>query len=190
MSPRSARHTVLSEIAPFEKKDDALRIVIETPKGSRNKYKYDPECDCIELATVLPEGMTFPYDFGFVPSTLGDDGDPLDVLILMDAPVIPGCVIRARLIGAIEAMQKEKGKDWMRNDRLLAVATHAQTHQGVKDLSDLRPHLLDEIKAFFVDYNKLRDRKFKPDGDAGPHKARALIKAGMKAFAKQRRKAA
>ncbi len=187
-SPRSARHTVLSEIAAFD--DEDLRVVIETPKGSRNKYKYDPDCDCMELSTVLPEGMTFPYDFGFIPSTLGDDGDPLDVLILMDAPVFPGCVITARPIGVIQAKQKEKGEGWTRNDRLLAVATHAQTHQGIKHLSDLRPHMLEEIKGFFVEYNKLRDRKFKPDGDGGPHRARTLIDEGIKAFAKKRRKAA
>jgi inorganic pyrophosphatase len=107
MSPRSARHTILSEIAPFAEKDDELRIVIETPKGSRNKYDYDPECDCLELGTVLPEGMVFPCDFGFVPSTLGEDSDPLDVLILMDAPVVPGCIVRAKLLGVIEAMQKD-----------------------------------------------------------------------------------
>jgi inorganic pyrophosphatase len=170
MSPRSARHTILSEIAPFGEKDDKLRIVIETPKGSRNKYDYDPECDCLELGTVLPEGMVFPYDFGFVPSTLGEDGDPLDVLILMDAPVVPGCIVRAKLLGAIEAMQKDKGEKWTRNDRLLAVATHAQTHQDLKSLKDLRPHLLEEIKGFFVDYNKLRNRKFKPQNEAGPRK--------------------
>jgi inorganic pyrophosphatase len=188
MSPRSARHTILSEIAPFEKKDDELRIVIETPKGSRNKYSYDPECDCMQLSTVLPDGMSFPYDFGFIPSTLGDDGDPLDVLILMDAPVVPGCIVRARLLGAIQAKQKEKGGRWTRNDRLLAVATHAQTHQALKDLSDLRPHLLEEIKEFFFDYNKLRNRKFKADGDAGPRKARELVEAGIKAFARKHRK--
>jgi len=188
MSPRSARHTVLSEIAPFEKDEDELRVIIETPKGSRNKYDYEPDCDCMELATVLPEGMTFPYDFGFIPSTLGEDGDPLDVLMLMDAPVVPGCVVRARLLGVIEAMQKEKGGEWIRNDRLLAVATHAQTHQNTKSLADLRPHLLDEIKAFFVDYNKLRNRKFKPQQDAGPRKARELVHAGMKTFARKHRK--
>ncbi len=188
MSPRSARHTILSEIAPFTEDKDDLRLVIETPKGSRNKYKYDPNCDCMELATVLPEGMTFPYDFGFIPSTLGEDGDPLDVLVLMDAPVVPGCIVRARLLGAIEASQKEKGSNWTRNDRLLAVATHAQTHQKLKDFSDLRPHLLDEIKAFFVEYNRLRDRKFKPRHDTGPRKARALVEAGIKNFAKARKK--
>ena len=72
MSPRSARHAVLSEISPFDGDGD-VRIVIETPRGSRSKYSYDPECDCMQLSTVLPEGMVFPYDFGFVPSTLGGD---------------------------------------------------------------------------------------------------------------------
>jgi inorganic pyrophosphatase len=134
MPTRSARHAILSETATFDAKSGDLRVVIETPKGSRNKYDYDPDCDCMELGTVLPEGMSFPYDFGFVPSTLGDDGDPLDILVLMDAPVIPGCVIRARPIGAIEAKQKAKGEDWERNDRLIAIAVHAQTHDNAHRL--------------------------------------------------------
>jgi inorganic pyrophosphatase len=103
---------------------------------------------------------------------------------------VPGCVVRAQIIGAIQARQKEKGGDWTRNDRLLALATQSQTHQKIKNLSDLRPHLLREIKGFFVDYNKMRNRKFKADGDCGPRHARALVEAGMKAFAKKRRKAA
>jgi inorganic pyrophosphatase len=184
MQHRSARHAVLSEIEPFANNGDNLRVVIETPKGSRNKYDYDPECDCMELATVLPEGMVFPYDFGFVPSTLGEDGDPLDVLILMDSPVIPGCVVTTRLIGAIKAKQKAKHGDWTRNDRLIAVATHAQLHNTAHSLSDLRPHLLDEIKQFFIGYNKLRDRRFKPKHDAGPRKAREIVESGIKAFKK------
>jgi inorganic pyrophosphatase len=119
---------------------------------------------------------------------VGQDGDPLDVLILMDEPVVPGRIIRARLIGAIEAEQKEKGEAWMRNDRLVAVATHAQTHDGAEKLSDLRPHLIREIKKFFVTYNKLRDRKFKPKDEASPQKARKLVEAGMKIFKNKRRK--
>ena len=79
MTTRSARHAVLSETATFDEKTGEPRVVIETPKGSRNKYDYDPDCDCLELARVLPKGMSFPYDFGFVPSTLGEDGDPLDI---------------------------------------------------------------------------------------------------------------
>jgi inorganic pyrophosphatase len=186
MSPGSARHTVLSQIAPFDDKaKDDLRIVIETPRGSRAKYSYDPECDCMELSTVLPEGMVFPYDFGFIPSTLGEDGDPVDVLILMDAAVVPGCVVRARLIGAIEAEQKDNGK-WVRNDRLIAVATHAQTYNDARRLSDLRPHLVKEIKQFFVSYNKLRERDFRAHAEAGPKAARALLKQGLKRFGKSR----
>ena len=188
MITRSARHAILSETATFDEKTGELRVVIETPKGSRNKYDYDPDCDCLELATVLPEGMSFPYDFGFVPSTLGEDGDPLDILVLMDAPVVPGCVIRARPVGAIEAKQKTNGGDWYRNDRLIAVATHAQTHQNVHSLGDLRPHLVDEIKEFFIGYNRLRGRKFKPLALSGPDKSRKLIKSGMDAFEKQSRR--
>ncbi len=139
----------------------------------------------MELGTVLREGMQFPYDFGFVPSTLGDDGDPLDILVLMDAPVIPGCVIKARPIGAIEAKQKAKGEDWERNGRLIAIAVHSQTHDDAKSLSDLRPHLVEEIKQLFVNYNRLRGRKFKPIAEASPQAAEKLIKAGMKTFKKQ-----
>jgi inorganic pyrophosphatase len=182
----SARHAILSETATFDAKTGALRIVI-TPKGSRNKYDYDPDCDCLELGTVLPEGMRFPYDFGFIPSTLGDDGDPVDVLVLMDAPVVPGCVIQARPIGAIEAKQKSKGEDWERNDRLIAVAVHSQTHDDAKSIGDLRPHLVEEIKEFFVNYNQLRGRKFKPLAEAGPREAEKLIEAGMKMFKKQQK---
>jgi inorganic pyrophosphatase len=188
MAAKSSRHTVLSEISPFTDENDELRVIIETPRGSRAKYDYDPECDCMELGTILPEGMSFPYDFGFVPSTVGDDGDPLDILVLMDTPVVPGCVVRARLIGAIGARQKSKGENWQRNDRLIAVACHAQTHQNVGDLSELRPHLLEEIKGFFEQYNRLRDRKFDPLHDVGPRKARELVKVGMARFAKQHKK--
>jgi inorganic pyrophosphatase len=186
MPSHTARHTVLSEIKPLVDGDGGdLRIVVETPKGSRNKYDYDPDCDCLQLAFVLPAGMVFPYDFGFIPSTLGEDGDPLDILVLMDTPVVPGCIVQARLLGAIEAEQKAKGGDWTRNDRLIAAATHAQTHQDTHNLSDLRPHLVEEIKAFFIDYNKLRNRKFKPMGDAGPRRAHELFEAGRKAFARK-----
>jgi inorganic pyrophosphatase len=99
------RNTALSDTATYDSDSGDLRAIIETPRGSRNKFRYDPECDCFELATALPEGMSFPFDFGFVPSTLADDGDPLDLLVLMDAPVPSGCVLRCRLIGVIEALQ-------------------------------------------------------------------------------------
>jgi inorganic pyrophosphatase len=82
-----------------------LRVVIETPKGSRNKFASDPKLHIFELKKVLPAGMTFPYDFGFVPSTKAEDGDPVDVLVLMDEPAFPGCVLSCRPIGVIEGEQ-------------------------------------------------------------------------------------
>jgi inorganic pyrophosphatase len=187
MAQQHARHAILSEIATFDDKSGALRAVIETPKGSRNKYAYDPESDAFGLATVLPEGMSFPFDFGFIPSTLGEDGDPVDVLILLDAPVPPGCILECRLLGVIEARQKKKGKPWIRNDRMIGVARHARAHNTVKTLRELPPPTMRDIEAFFVDYNRLDDKKFDPLGVHGPRRAAKLVSQGIAAFKKQRR---
>src|ERR1700686_915727 len=90
-------------LKPFNKQDESsIQVVIETPKGCRNKYAFDPKLRSFKLSRVLPDGMVFPYDFGFVPSTLAEDGDPIDVLLLMDAPAFPGCVVDSRLIGGME----------------------------------------------------------------------------------------
>ena len=120
--------TPLNRLPLKDRETGDLTVVIETPCGNRNKYTYDPSCDAIRLRAVLAEGLAFPYDFGFFPSTLGDDGDPLDVLLLLDTDAPPGCVATARLIGVI-VEQKEKGGRWERNDRFVAVATHAHTHR-------------------------------------------------------------
>ncbi|HEY2456826.1 MAG TPA: inorganic diphosphatase, partial [Candidatus Acidoferrum sp.] len=89
-----------SRLKPIDPKDDStIKAVVETPKGSRNKYEFDSADRTFTLKRVLPAGMAFPYDFGFFPSTLADDGDPLDVLLLMDEPAFCGCVVNCRLIG-------------------------------------------------------------------------------------------
>ena len=182
-----AENFLLSELETFGE-TGALRIVIETPKGSRNKYDYDPECNCFAFAKVLPEGMTFPFDFGFLPSTLGEDGDPLDVLVLMDAPAMPGCMLDARAIGAIEARQKENGGEWIRNDRIIALAVNARIHEDAKSLDDLGPHVLKDIKAFFTQYNELQDKKFECLKDHGPKGAMKLVESGMALFKKNHRR--
>ena len=93
-------------LKPFKKNDNAtIHVVIETPKGCQNKYKFDPNLRSFRLNRVLPDGMAFPYDFGFVPSSKADDGDPADVLLLMDAPAFTGCVVESRLIGVIDVHQ-------------------------------------------------------------------------------------
>jgi inorganic pyrophosphatase len=176
----------LSRLPAFNKHDDCLRAVIETPKGSSNKYDYDPEYGCFALAKTLPEGLAFPFDFGFIPSTRGEDGDPLDILVLMDFPAVTGCVVNARLIGCIRAKQKEKGEAAIRNDRFIAISRDSRTLSHVSSLADLRPGLMDEIKEFFIQYNKLAGKKFKPLGDCGAKEALALVKAGMRKAGKKR----
>src|SRR6202522_1921216 len=110
--------------------------IIETPKNRRNKFDYDPESNLFKLGGLLPEGMMFPFDFGFVPSTLGDDGDPVDVMVLMDAPAHVGCLIEVRIIGVISAEQTQDGKTET-NDRLLGVAVHSYEHEDLQSISDV-----------------------------------------------------
>ena|SRR5437868_920605 len=114
-------------------KKNKVQVIIETPKGSRNKYAYDEHRRLFRLKKVLPEGMVFPHDFGFIPSTQAEDGDPLDVLVLMDQSAFPGCLVEARLVGVIEGEQSEHGKT-KRNDRLIAVAEPSTTHSNVQSI--------------------------------------------------------
>ena len=158
----------------------SCRAIIETPKCCRNKFKYDPETNLFKLGGLLPEGMMFPFDFGFIPSTLGDDGDPLDIMVLMDAPSQVGCLIDVRIIGIIQAKQTENG-DTEQNDRLLGVAIHSYEHQDIRTINDVNKTLLSQVEAFFVSYNKQRGKQFKVTGTGGPRKAIRFIKAGMKA---------
>ena len=167
---------------PTFAKDGAVHVVIETPKGSPNKYAYSEAFGAFAFKMVLPEGMSFPYDFGMVPSTKGADGDPLDILLLLDAPAFPGCVLEARLIGVIEADQRERDGTWGRNDRLIGVAVKARTHAHVTDLSDLRPGMLDEVEAFFAQYNQLAGKDFKVRRRGDAETALALIRQGTDAL--------
>jgi inorganic pyrophosphatase len=155
-----------------------LTVVIETPKGSQNKYTYEPKYGTFVLSGVLPAGAVFPFDFGFVPSTLGGDGDPLDILVLMDASAFAGCIVPSRLIGAIQAEQTEKGKT-ERNDRLLAVAANSITHKSIRNLTDVSEDLLDQIEHFFVSYNQAKGKRFVPKGRCGPDRAGRLIAEGI-----------
>jgi len=163
----------------------SCRAIIETPKCCRNKFKYDPETNLFKLGGLLPEGMMFPFDFGFIPSTLGEDGDPLDILVLMDAPAHVGCLIDVRIIGIITAEQTEDGKTEA-NDRLLGVAIHSYDHEDLESIADVSTTLLDQLEAFFVSYNKQRGKKFRVTGTGGPKKALRFLKDGMKAYVAER----
>src|ERR1700724_4795888 len=136
----------------LDPKKGQCRIVIETPKGCRNKFDYDPDSGLFKLGGLLPEGMMFPFDFGFIPSTLGEDGDPLDIMVLMDAPAHVGCLMDVRIIGIIEAKQIQDGKTET-NDRLLGVAVHSYDHEDLDSISDVSKPLLDQVEEFFFSSN-------------------------------------
>src|SRR5580692_5148936 len=153
--------------------------IIETPKGCRNKFDYDPKANLFMLGGLLPAGMMFPFDFGFIPSTLGEDGDPLDILVLLDAPAHVGCLIEVRLIGVISAEQIENGNKEA-NDRLLGVAIHSYDHEHIETIDDVSKTLLSQLEEFFVSYNKQRGKKFRVTGTGGPKKAIKFLKDGIK----------
>jgi inorganic pyrophosphatase len=160
-------------------KDALLQVVIETPAGSRNKFAFDPDQSVFALKKVLPAGMVFPYDFGFVPQTLAPDGDPIDVLLLMDEPAFPGCLVPSRLLGVIKGEQLD-GKKKIRNDRLVAVADANHMYANVRKLKDLPKKWLDELQEFFVNYHNLEGKKYKLLGCKGTDAALALIKKAQK----------
>src|SRR6516162_10178990 len=163
----------------LDAKKGTCRAIIESPKGCRNKFDYDPESKLFMLGGLLPEGMMFPFDFGFIPSTLGEDGDPLDILVLMDAPAHVGCLIEVRLVGAISAEQTQDSKKET-NDRLLGVAVHSYDHEHLTTIDDVSKTLLSQLEEFFVSYNKQRGKRFRITGTGGPRKALKLLKAGIK----------
>lgn len=180
-----------TQLKPFTKKaeenatglakkgEELLQVIIETPKGSKNKYSFDPVQRIYVLKSTLPAGMCFPYDFGFVPRTLTDDGDPLDVLVLMDQPAFPGCALMARIIGVIEGEQTSS-KGTARNDRLVAVAETARVYENLRSLKDVPKQAFREIEEFFVNYHRLQGKKYKLLGCGSQRDAEKLIKAARK----------
>ena len=174
----------LIKIPAFDK--DCCHAVIETPKGSHHKFDYNPDLACFELNKTLPEGMTFPLDFGFIPSTLADDGDPVDILVVLDFPASVGALVKVRLIGGIAAKQRKKNGKWEENDRLLAVAKHSRTLANIRSLDDLAPDTLEQLTAFFEQYNRLEGKEFRARGTCTARRAKTLVEKGMKAFEKKR----
>jgi inorganic pyrophosphatase len=158
---------------------ETIKVIIETPKGSRNKYAYDQEERIFVLKKVLPAGMAFPYDFGFVPSTLAEDGDPVDVLMLMDEPAFCGCAVECRLIGVIEGEQQD-GNKAQRNDRLVAVENGNHAWANVKHIDDMGKKFVKELEDFFVNFHKLKGRKYRILDVKGPRQALKSIRQGLK----------
>jgi len=147
-------------LPPFDSKSGTLNVVIDTPKGCRSKFAFDMKRKAYVLKSVLPHGTVFPFDFGSIPGTVAEDGDPLDALVLLDEPAFCGCLIESRLVGVIEAEQSEDGKT-ERNDRLIAVAIQSRGHREVKNLSVLGDAFVKDLEKFFETYQKLEGKEFR-----------------------------
>jgi inorganic pyrophosphatase len=168
------------EVKAGGKKGALLQVIVETPRGSRNKFAYDVKQRTYILKKVLPAGMTFPYDFGFLPRTIAGDGDPIDVLLMMDEPVFPGVVVPSRLIGVMEGQQLD-GKKKIRNDRLVAVADGSHSYANIRKLKDLPKKWLKELEDFFVNYHSMEGKEYELLGYKGAAEAMTLIRKAEKA---------
>ena len=161
-----------------------INAIIETPRNQRLKFAFDPACGLFKLKTLIAEGLSWPYDYGFIPQTLGDDGDPLDVLFLCDAPTFAGCMVTSRMLGLIRL--DKKGEE---HDRILAAAVPvkgvAQTTDTFDDIDDVPKEIVDSIARFLVEYSRDEDNRIELKGVKSRKRALQAVMDGVKARHKQ-----
>ncbi|MGB5974377.1 MAG: inorganic diphosphatase [Nodosilinea sp.] len=155
---------------PAQPEPGLLNVLVEIAGGSKNKYEFDKDLNAFILDRVLFSSVKYPYDYGFVPNTLADDGDPLDGMVLMDEPTFPGCVIAARPIGMLEMID---GGD--RDEKILCVPAEDPRYANVKSLEDVASHRLDEIAEFFRSYKNLEKKVTEILGWQNVDKVAALV---------------
>lgn len=142
-------------------KPKMITAMIECPKGYSQKFDYDPDAKQFKLSKVLPAGLVFPFDFGMIPGTKGEDGDPLDIIVVSECATFPGCLIDCRIIGALKAEQTERDGGTMRNDRFIGIPDVSQLFAGVKTLEQLPEAIVNQLEAFFKNYNEQAGKEFK-----------------------------
>src|SRR5437899_7162743 len=153
-----------------------IEVTVEIPSGSRNKYEFDHERDRFVLDRVLYSSVHYPGDYGFIEGSLADDGDPLDVLVIISEPTFPGCVVRARPLGVLD-MSDDKGHDY----KVLAVAYDDPRWDEARTLDDLSQHWLREIETFFSTYKDLEGRPTEVRGWLGIEEARSIVERAIEA---------
>ena len=176
---------LVSDLPPFDAQHN-LRVVVETPRGANIKIKYDEDLGCFSLSRILPLGVTYPYDFGFVPQTLAQDGDPLDVMVLIDALTYPGVVISCRLLGALHV--EERGLRGRPNHRLVAVPVKAARKDELRNFSDLGRRMQQELERFFVMSSAFTSKDPVVRGWVGPDAAFEMVQRSISRY-KERQQA-
>ena len=138
-----------------------IMTIVECPRGINYKLDYDHNEKRFTLSKILPAGLTFPFDFGFIIDTRGEDGDPLDIVIISEITGFPGCMIECRLIGSLAAEQTERDGKTMRNDRFLGIPVVSQLYSEIKNLGLLPEAILNQLEAFFKNYNEQAGKEFR-----------------------------
>ncbi len=164
-------------LIPAQPKSGVINVLIEIAGGSKNKYEFDKDMNAFALDRVLFASVKYPYDYGFVPNTLADDGDPLDGMVIMDEPTFPGCVIAARPIGMLEMID---GGD--RDEKILCVPAEDPRYEEVKSLKDIAPHRLEEIAEFFRTYKNLEKKVTEIQGWKDVDAVKPLVEECIKAY--------
>jgi len=177
------------ELPPRDAKTGLVNVVIDTPRGSRNKFKYDEDLGTFKLSRVLPEGHVFPFDFGSVPGTRAADGDAIDVMVLLDQPTFAGCLVQVRLIGVLPARQsgfnRARKRKTVVNDRLLGVPQTKVNKPAVRSIAEVDPARIAHIQHFFVSYNEAQGRRFRPGRPLGPNAAEKRLREAIARFEKE-----
>lgn len=171
------------KLPPTFSKDDKrlIHAVIETPKGSRNKFAFDEDSWLFELRKILPSGTAFPLDFGFIPGTRGEDGDPLDCLVVTEQATYPGCYLACRPIGVIMGEQTSaKDSEKKRNDRIIAVPKASKEYERIAEIGDLGEEHLKDLVHFFIYYNEMAGGTYTFLKTAGAAAAIREIRQGIK----------
>jgi len=156
-----------------------ITAIIETPKGSGFKYDFDPDLGYFKLKKVMPAGLVFPFDFGYIPGTIGEDGDPIDVMVISELQSFTGCAVDCRIIGGIMASQQERNGERIRNDRIIAIPLVSVQYGKVKKLSDLPEGITDQIENFFKNYNEQAGKVFVPQKRLTSLEASSAVKSAQ-----------
>jgi inorganic pyrophosphatase len=163
---------------------ELVHVVVETPRGARAKLDFDAELKTFVLSKSLMLGLSYPYDWGFIPSTRAEDGDPLDAMVIHDAATCPGLVMRCKLVGVLQTLQQTK-RNRVRNDRIIAVPEDSHRERELRDVLELPPEVKEELKKFFVATDELQAKTLKFLGWQGPQEAKKLVRRCEKAFRKR-----
>jgi inorganic pyrophosphatase len=181
----TAIERIMSDISrlphELDRQKRQCKAIIETPKGRRTKFTYENDSGLFSLSKVLPQGFSFPFDFGFIPSTIGEDGDPLDIVVLMDEPTHVGCLLQVRLLGAIKVEQTSENKK-IADPRLVGVAVQSFDFADINELADLRQNLTEQFTEFLALYNKNSGTQDKVTGTGDAEEAMDLLEEAARKF--------